>query len=228
MTADPRIIDSPKQVRWISYRELRELSYMGASVVHEDAILPIRSAGIPIQVRNTMNPEAEGTMIVAAYPVDMKKHPVTGIAGKTGFSNLQIEMAMMNTQVGFGARVLKILADYGISYEHTPTSIDIISVIAETSYYEKVREKLMVEIDREFHPDKLFIEDGIALVTVVGEGISTNVGVAANVLKIISDAGINVKMIDAGCSELNIIIGVSESDYVRTIKALYAGLYQYL
>ncbi len=228
MTADPRIIDSPKQVRWISYRELRELSYMGASVVHEDAILPIRSAGIPIQVRNTMNPEAEGTMIVAAYPVDMKKHPVTGIAGKTGFSNLQIEMAMMNTQVGFGARVLKILADYGISYEHTPTSIDIISVIAETSYYEKVREKLMVEIDREFHPDKLFIEDGIALVTVVGEGISTNVGVAANVLKIISDAGINVKMIDAGCSELNIIIGVSESDYVKTIKALYAGLYQYL
>ena len=227
MTADPRIIDNPKQVKWISYRELRELSYMGASVLHEDAILPIRSSGIPIQIKNTMDPDAEGTMIVSAYPFDMKKHPVTGIAGKKGFSNLQIEMALMNTQVGFGARVLQIIADNGISYEHTPTSIDIISVIAETQYFEKCRSKIIMEIDREFHPDKLFIEDGMALVTVVGEGISTNVGVAARVLQIISNAGINVRMIDAGCSELNIIIGINESDYEKTIHALYDGLHEF-
>lgn len=227
MTADPRIIDNPKQVKWISYRELRELSYMGASVLHEDAILPIRSSGIPIQIRNTMDPDAEGTMIVSRYPFDMNKHPVTGIAGKKGFSNLQIEMALMNTQVGFGARVLEIIAENGISYEHTPTSIDIISVIAETRYFEKCRSKIIMEIDREFHPDKLFIEDGMALVTVVGEGISTNVGVAAKVLQIISNAGINVRMIDAGCSELNIIIGINETDYEKTIKALYDGLHEY-
>ncbi len=227
MTADPRIIDHPKQVKWISYRELRELSYMGASVLHEDAILPIRSTGIPIQIRNTMDPEAEGTMIVSKYPVDMHQHPVTGIAGKTGFSNLQIEMALMNTQVGFGARILEICAEYGISYEHTPTSIDIISVIAETSYFENCRREIIMKIDQEFHPDKLFIEDGMALVTVVGEGISTNVGVAAKVLQIISNAGINVRMIDAGCSELNIIIGINETDYEKTIRALYDGLHEY-
>ncbi len=228
MTADPRVIDHPKQVRYISYRELRELSYMGASVLHEDAILPIRSTGIPIEIHNTMDPQAPSTRIAAAYPVDLEKHPVTGIAGKKGFSNLQIEMALMNTQVGFGARILEIIAENGISYEHTPTSIDIISVIAETSYFEHCREKIIMEIDREFHPDKLFIEDGMALVTVVGEGISTNVGVAAKVLQIISNAGINVRMIDAGCSELNIIIGVNETDYEKTIKALYEGLHEYL
>ena len=228
MSADPRIIDNPRQVRWISYRELRELSYMGASVLHEAAIFPLRATGIPIQIRNTMDPEAEGTMIVSRYPVDLEKHPVTGIAGKKGFSNLQIEMAMMNGMVGFGARVLEIIAQHGISFEHAPTSIDIMSVIAEGHYFDRCRNEILMEIDSEFHPDKLFIEDGLSLVAVVGEGISTNVGVAAKVLLSIAEAGINVRMIDAGCSELNIIIGVDDDDYEKTIRALYDGLYEYL
>lgn len=228
MSADPRVIDNPKKVQCISYRELRELSYMGASVLHEDAVFPIRNTGIPIQIRNTMDPENEGTMIVYRYPVDMKKHAVTGIAGKKGFSNLQIEMAMMNSQVGFGAKILEIIASHGISYEHTPTSIDIMSVIADTEGLEKHRVQILNEISEAYHPDRLFIEDGMALVAVVGEGISTNVGIAARVLQSIADAGINVRMIDAGCSELNIIIGVNESDYEKTIHALYDGLYEYL
>lgn len=227
MSADPRIIDHPRPVKYISYRELRELSYMGASVLHEDAVFPLKNTGIPIRVCSTMNPEAEGTYIMAKYPVDRMSHPVTGIAGKKGFSNLQIEKAMMNAEIGFGARVLNIIASHGISYEHTPTSIDIISVIAETAYLEAHRNEIITEIDEAVHPDRIFIQDGMALVAVVGEGISANVGVAASVLQSIADAGINVRMIDAGCSELNIIIGVGEDDYEKTIHALYHGLYKY-
>lgn len=228
MSADPRIIDNPRQIRCISYRELRELSYMGASVLHEDAVFPLKNTGIPIRVCNTMDPENEGTRIVGKYPVDLVNHPVTGIAGKCGFSNLQIEMAMMNSQVGFGARILEIIAGHGISYEHTPTSIDIMSVIADTPSMMRHRNEILQEIDKEYHPDRMFIQDGMALVAVVGEGISTNVGVAAKVLASIAEAGINVRMIDAGCSELNIIIGVNETDYEKTIRALYEGLYEYL
>lgn len=228
MSADPRVIDHPKKIDVISYRELRELSYMGASVLHEDAVLPVRKVGIPIQLRNTMNPEASGTMIVSRTPAGTVKHAVTGIAGKKGFSNLQIESLLMNSQIGYGAKVLKILADNGVSYEHTPTSIDMINVIAETSYLEKTRNKIIMEIDRELHPDRIFIEDGIALTAVVGEGISGNVGVAARVLQCIADAGISIRMVDAGFSELNILIGVSESDYEKTLQALYRGLLAYI
>ncbi len=228
LSADPRIVKNPKRVSMLSYRELRELSYMGASVLHEDAVFPLKNTGIPIEIRNTMDPEAEGTRIAAVYPFDRDKHLVTGIAGKKGFSNLQIEMAMMNSQVGFGAKVLEIFADHGISYEHTPTSIDIMSVIAETVYMESCRNELIQEINEAFHPDRIFIEDGLALVAVVGEGISANVGVAARVLQSIADAGISVKMIDAGCSELNIIIGVTEADYEKTIRSLYDSLEEYM
>jgi aspartate kinase len=159
MSADPRVIENPHAVHYISYRELRELSYMGASVLHEDAIFPLKNTGIPIRVCNTMEPEKEGTWIVARYPVDRGSHPVTGIAGKKGFSNLQIEMAMMNTQIGFGARILEIVANHGISYEHTPTSIDIMSVIADTKAMDPHRNELIMEIDQEFHPDRIFIEE---------------------------------------------------------------------
>ena len=228
MSADPRVIENPHAVRYISYRELRELSYMGASVLHEDAVFPLKNTGIPIRVCNTMDPEKEGTWIVAKYPVDRGSHPVTGIAGKKGFSNLQIEMAMMNSQIGFGARVLEIIASHGISYEHTPTSIDIMSVIADTKAMDPHRNELIMEIDQEFHPDRVFIEDNMSLIAVVGEGISANVGVAARVLQSIAEAGINVRMIDAGCSELNIIIGVNDCDYEKTIRALYKGLYEFL
>ena len=228
MSADPRIIDNPKKIDVISYRELRELSYMGASVLHEDAVLPVRKVGIPIQLRNTMNPEAAGTMIVSRTPPGVVKHAVTGIAGKKGFSNLQIESVMMNSRIGYGAKVLEILADNGVSYEHTPTSIDMINVIAETSYLEKNRNNIVMEIDRQLHPDRIFIEDGIALTAVVGEGISGNVGVAAKVLQCIADAGISIRMVDAGFSELNILIGVSENDYERTLQALYRGLLAYI
>ncbi len=227
MSADPRIISDPKQIDIISYRELRELSYMGASVLHEDSIFPLRNTGIPILIKNTMNPKAKGTTIVSRYPFNMHTHAVTGIAGKKGFSNLQIEMAMMNSQIGFGAKVLQIIANNGISYEHTPTSIDIMSIIAETRYFDKTRNKVIMEIDEAFHPDRIFLEDGIALIAIVGEGISKNVGIAAKVIQCFADAKVNIRMIDAGCSELNIIVGVEDADYEKAIRALYDRLYEY-
>ena len=228
MSADPRIIADPRRVDWISYRELREMSYMGATVLHEEAVFPVRDAGIPIQIRNTMDPDAEGTMIVSVLPKEARKHTITGIAGKKGLSDLYIEKAMMNAEVGFGAKVMNIIAGYGVPYEHTPTSIDTMSVIVETESLEPWRNQIISEIDKQLKPDRIMIEDGIALVAVVGEGLWQNTGFAAKMFSILSEAGISVRMIDASFSEMNIIIGVNSADYEKTVRVLYSGLQEYM
>lgn len=224
LAADPGIVDHPAKIRWITYRELRELSYMGASVLHEDAVFPARKAGIPINIRNTRNITDPGTMIVAKRPPFVHGHTLTGIAGKRGLSNIQIEKARMNSIVGFGARVLKILAAFGVSYEHTPTSIDTMSVIVETAEVNAVRDEIITEIEKQLNPDVVFIEDGIALIAIVGEGLAGNIGLAAWLFRVISEAGINIRMIDVGFSELNIILGVNEQDYEKTVRAIYSGM----
>lgn len=228
MSADPRIVDNPKRVEWISYRELREMSYMGATVLHEEAVFPVRDAGIPIRILNTMEPEAGGTMIVPVLPKEAEGHTVTGIAGKKGLSNIYIEKAMMNAEVGFGARVMNIIAHNGVPYEHTPTSIDTMSVIVETASLDSCRNQIITEIDRELKPDRIMIEDGIALAAVVGEGLRQNTGFAARLFAVLSEAGISVRMIDAGFSEMNVIIGVNAADYEKTVRTLYDGLYDLL
>lgn len=224
LAADPRIVEQPAKIRWITYRELRELSYMGASVLHEDAVFPARKAGIPIHILNTRNIQDPGTMIVAKRPSDVHGHMLTGIAGKRGLSNIQIEKARMNSIVGFGAKVLRILASFGVSYEHTPTSIDTMSVIVETAQVNAVRDEIIEEIGKQLEPDVVFIEDSIALIAVVGEGLAGNVGLAAWLFQVVSEAGINIRMIDVGFSELNIILGIDEKDYETTIRAIYAGM----
>ncbi len=224
LTADPGIVENPQVIDWISYRELRELSYMGASVLHEDAVFPVKGAGIPINIRNTNRPGDPGTMIVSGRPSSIRKRVVTGIAGKKGLSNIQIEKSMMNAEVGFGVSVLSVIANHGVSYEHTPTSIDTMSVLVASKELDHCRKEVLAEIDKAVHPDRIFIEDGIAIVAVVGEGLSRNVGFGAKLLGIIADAGVNVRMIDVGFSELNIIIGVDQKDYEKVFRAIYKGL----
>ena len=221
MMADPRIIKNPSIIDTITYRELRELSYMGATVLHEDAIFPVRNAGIPINIKNTNRPSDRGTMIVSQASGYDAEHVITGIAGKKGFSVLTIEKDMMNSEVGFGRKVLESLEDFGVSFEHLPSGIDTMSVIVSTAQIEDNRERILQAVTRRTKPDSITIEDGMALVAVVGRGMVKARGTAARVFNAISNAGVNIRMIDQGSCELNIIVGVDEDDFVTALNAIY-------
>ncbi len=222
MMADPRIIDNPCIIQEITYRELRELSYMGATVLHEDAVFPVRMAGIPINIRNTNRPEDAGTMIVAhATGYDMGK-VITGIAGKKGFSVLTIEKDLMNSEVGFGRKVLEVFEENDISFEHLPSGIDTMSIVVSSHALEGRRDRLMQSISRAVRPDSVFIEDELALVAVVGRGMVKAKGTAARVCDALARANVNIRMIDQGSSELNIIVGVDENEYEDALRAIYA------
>lgn len=224
LVADPRIVENPDAIETITYRELRELAYMGASVLHEDAIFPVRSAGIPINIRNTNRPEDKGTMIVSNdydFSRESLGHTITGIAGKRGFSTINIEKAMMNNELGFGMKVLNVLYNNGISFEHMPSGIDTMSITVDSAKLEPVREKVLAEIRREVAPDHLEIEDGIAILAVVGRRMKNTRGTVARVFAAMAHARINVKLIDQGSSELNVIIGVSENDLPEAIRRIY-------
>ena len=221
MMADPRIIKNPQAIDTITYRELRELSYMGATVLHEDAIFPVRYAGIPINIKNTNRPEDRGTMIVSQASSYDTEHVITGIAGKKGFSVITVEKDMMNSEVGFGRRLLEALEDFSISFEHLPSGIDTMSVIVSTANLEPNRERLLQVITRRTKPDSLTVEDGIALIAVVGRGMVKARGTAARLCSAMSNAGVNIRMIDQGSSELNIIIGVDEDDFNTALNAIY-------
>lgn len=221
MMADPRIIKDPSIIDTITYRELRELSYMGATVLHEDAIFPVRYAGIPINIKNTNRPEDRGTMIVSQASGYDTEHVITGIAGKKGFSVLTVEKDMMNSEIGFGRKVLESLEDFGVSFEHLPSGIDTMSVVVSTAQIEDYRDKIVQAITRRTKPDSVTLEDGLALVAVVGRGMVKARGTAARVFNAVSNAGVNIKMIDQGSCELNIIVGVDERDFETTLKAIY-------
>lgn len=221
LMADPRIIDDPSPIDTITYRELRELSYMGATVLHEDAIFPVRYAGIPINIKNTNRPEDKGTMIVSQASSYDSEHVITGIAGKKGFSVITIEKDMMNSEVGFGRKVLECLEDNDISFEHLPSGIDTMSVIVSSASLEGHRERVMQAMTRRTKPDSITIDDGLALVAVVGRGMVKAKGTAARVFAAISNAGINIRMIDQGSCELNIVIGVEEHDFEAALNAIY-------
>jgi len=221
LMADPRIIENPRVIGEITYRELRELSYMGATVLHEDAIFPVRFAGIPINIRNTNNPEAHGTFIVSQSNKYDTGNVITGVAGKKGFSVLSIEKDMMNAEVGFGRRVLEVLENQGICFEHLPSGIDNMSIILNTHEIEGRRDSIVNGICRSVNPETIDIEDGLALVAVVGRAMVKAKGTAARVFKAISGAGINIRMIDQGSSEISIIVGVDEADFEEALRAIY-------
>ena len=222
MMADPRIVENPCSIETITYRELRELSYMGATVLHDEAIFPVRYAGIPINIKNTNRPEDAGTMIVPhAHSYDQGR-VITGIAGRKGYSVITIEKDMMNSEIGFGRRVLEVFEENDISFEHLPSGVDTMSVVLETKQIDDIRDRLLNRIQRMVRPDSISIEDGMALIAVVGRGMVKTKGTAARVFDAISGADVNIKMIDQGSSELNIIVGVEESDFERAMNAIYA------
>ena len=226
LSADPRIVDRPKPIDYITYTELRELSYMGASVLHEDAVFPVRKAGIPVNIRNTNSPDDNGTLIAASMPKDVKRSPVTGIAGRKGFTSIRVEKSQMNGQTGFGARLLYIFSRNGVPFEHCPTGIDTISVVVNGSMFDSKRDEILREIKNELSPDFITIEKNLAVIAVVGEGMVSARGTAAKIFGALADSGVNIRMIDQGSDELNIIIGVDESDYETAIKALYTAMIQ--
>ena len=227
LTADPRIVDNPEPISEISYRELRELSYMGASVLHEDAVFPVRSAGIPINIRNTNRPEDPGTWIVPLRnSMAAGSRVVTGIAGKKGFSSMRVEKAMLNNEVGFAARLLDIIADAGVSFEHVPSGIDTMSVIVDSSDFRAKRSEILENVRDRLAPDALIVDTEIALIAVVGLGMVYRKGVAARLFSALADADVNIRMIDQGSSEINIIVGVDESDYEKAVRALYEAFFR--
>ena len=217
---DPRIVDNPKVVEYISYTELRELSYMGANVLHEEAVYPVSKVGIPINILNTNSPTDKGTMIVSNIPSIIKRNTVTGIAGKTGFTSILIQKALMNEEVGYLARLLNIFDIENISVEHCPTGIDTVSIIVRTSFLTDKKDKIIDAIKNELSPDVLNVEDNIAIIAIVGEGMKYSNKITSNIFNILSDEDIVIKMIDQGSSGINIIIGVANNDYEKTLKAL--------
>lgn len=220
LIADPRIIERPEVIDTITYRELRELSYMGASVLHEDAIFPVRREGIPINIRNTNKPDDKGTWIVEST-CQKSRYVITGIAGKKGFCSVNIEKAMMNSEIGFGRKVLQAFEDNGISFEHVPSGIDTMTVFIHQDEFMDKEQKVVSAIHRLADPDSVDIEADLALIAVVGRGMKSTRGTAGRIFSALAHANVNVKMIDQGSSELNIIIGVANEDFESAIEAIY-------
>ena len=221
LTADPRIVENPTTISCLSYKELRELSYMGAEVMHPESIFPVHSIGLPINIKNTFNPDHPGTMIVKTVEGEEGNNVVTGVSGQKGFTIINIEKDMMNGQVGFVRKVLSILEYEGISFEHLPSGIDTMSLVVKDENLNGKMQKILQKIRENIHPDNIEIHSGLSLVAIVGHNMAARLGTASRVFGALADAHINVRMIDQGSSELNIIVGVDTCDYEKAINAIY-------
>ncbi len=221
LMCDPRIVENPRPINIVTYRELRELSYMGASVLHEDSIFPVKIASIPINIRNTNRPEDKGTLIVTSTDGYKTDDIITGIAGKKGFSVIRIEKDMMNQESGFGMKVLKVFADLGISFEHLPSGIDTMCVVVNTDDIKGREYDIASSIQRAVNPDHIHVDHAMALIAVVGRNMAGQPGTAARIFASLAKENINIRMIDQGSSELNVIMGVDESSFTRAIKSIY-------
>ena len=219
LMADPRIVNNPKKIKTITYGELRELSYMGASVLHEEAVFPVRTSGIPINIRNTNEPEDEGTLIVK----NETKHEntITGVAGKQNFTVLSIEKSMMNSELGFCRKVLTVLEQHGVSFENMPSGIDTVSVVSSDSNLKNKTEIIVEEIKRSCNPDSVVVYPNMALIATVGTGMAYSKGVAARIFNALAEADINIRMIDQGSSEINVLVGIENDDFEKGINAIY-------
>ena len=220
LVTDPRIVENPAVIETITYRELRELSYMGATVLHEEAIFPVRKERIPINIRNTNRPQDKGTFIVEST-CRKPRYVITGIAGKKGFCSINIEKSMMNSEVGFGRKILQVFEDQGINFEHVPSGIDTMTVYVHQDEFEEKEQQVIAGIHRAVQPDFVEMESDLALIAVVGRGMKSQRGTAGRVFAALAHAHVNVKMIDQGSSELNIIIGVENRDFETAVKAIY-------
>ncbi len=222
LACDPHIVPSPAGIRELSYKELRELSYMGVEVLHSESVFPVREADIPIRIKNTFRPEDEGTIIMPTSKYTFGGRTVTGIAGKRNFVIIFLEKSLMNAEIGFTYRVLSVFLKHNISFEHMPTGIDTMSFVIDGAFFTgDVLDQVIAEIEEAVHPDRLRVLREISLIAVVGHGMSRNVGTSARLFRAIARAGVNVRMIDQGSSELNIIVGVDNENYERTMRAVY-------
>lgn len=221
LMADPRCIENPQPIPEITYRELRELSYMGATVLHDEAIFPVRKARIPINIRNTNRPEDAGTMIVHKASSNNVPTVITGIAGKKGITAIHVEKDMMNAELGFGRKVLEVLENHKVSFEHLPSGIDTMSVLVSADALGSHKGSITADIVKKVNPDSITLVEGLCLIAIVGRGMVNTEGTAARVFTALANAKVNVRMIDQGSSEINIIVAVEEKDYHKTIEAIY-------
>jgi len=220
LMADPRIVPNARTIPILSYRELRELSYMGANVLHEDSIFPVKHSGIPIHIRNTNRPQDPGTLIVNRVP-SSRQMVVTGIAGRKDFVVVTLEKAMMNSEVGFGVKALNVLERFGLNFEHVPSGIDTMSIVMNGKEVAPVQAELLAELQEVTECDHVEVEGGLALIATVGHGMVATMGTSARLFSALAQAQINVRMIDQGSSELNIIVGVDEKDFEKAVAAIY-------
>ena len=224
LAADPRIVENPEVIEVITYKELRELSYMGAGVLHESVIFPVRKEGIPVNIRNTNAPEDKGTMIVEST-CHVPGHTITGIVGKKGFASVNIDKDKMNSEVGFGRKVLEVFENNGISFEHMPSGIDTMTVFVNMEQFIPKEQLVLSQLHQAVHPDSIELEADLALIAVVGRGMKNSTGCASKIFKALAEANVNIKMIDQGSSEMNIIVGVRNSDFNNAIKAIYKAFF---
>lgn len=220
MMADPRIIKNPKKIHQITFNELRELSYMGATVLHENAIYPVRTANIPINIRNTNDVKDKGTLIVNKKTIKTNS-PITGIAGKKNFVVITLYKNLLTTEKGFIRKALTILEEENIAVEHIPSGIDTVSLIIDSKYANNTFKGTIKKIEAELEPDSIDVFHGISLIATVGEGMANKTGTASKLFGALSKADVNIKMIDQGSSEMNIIVGVKDEDFENAIKAIY-------
>ena len=226
LACDPRIVDSPKQIKSMSYKELRELSYMGANVLHSESIFPVRRANIPIQIKNTFRPDDCGTAILPSSRYVLSGNVVTGVAGKKNFTVIFIEKSHMNSEIGFVRKVLTVVEEAGVSIEHIPSGIDTMSLVIATDSLVGIKlDRIIDGIKNAVEPDVIRVIENIALIATVGHGMSSSVGTSARLFNAIAAADINIKMIDQGSSELNIVVGVKNEDYEKCIKAIYTEFF---
>lgn len=221
LMADPRIIKNPKPIEKITYRELRELAYMGATVLHEESIFPVRQAGIPINIKNTNAPQHPGTMIVNDAEPVTQNGSITGIAGRKDFTVITVEKSLMNAELGFGRKLLTILESNGVSFEHIPSGIDTLSVVIADCELDHKTDKILSEIKQQLNPDSIEISPNMALIATVGRGMAYTPGIAAKLFNALSAANINIRMIDQGSSEINIIVGIETADFEKAVTTIY-------
>lgn len=220
MFEDPRVVENAPTIEYITYTELRELSYMGANVLHEETVYPVSKVGIPINILNTNAPSDKGTMIMSSIPSIVKRRVVTGIAGKKGFTSILLQKTLMNEEVGFLARLLDIFEKENISVEHCPTGIDTISIIVRSELLREKEKEVLEEIKNKLNPDVLNVEEGLSIIAIVGEGMVYHKEITFEIFRHLHEANIGVKMIDLGSSGINVIIGVSDNDYEKTLISL--------
>ncbi|MED3628008.1 aspartate kinase [Bacillus subtilis] len=219
-SVNPSFVENPKEISELTYREMRELSYAGFSVFHDEALIPAFRAGIPVQIKNTNNPSSEGTRVVSKR--DNTNGPVVGIASDTGFCSIYISKYLMNREIGFGRRALQILEEHGLTYEHVPSGIDDMTIILRQGQMDAATERSVIKrIEEDLHADEVIVEHHLALIMVVGEAMRHNVGTTARAAKALSEAQVNIEMINQGSSEVSMMFGVKEAEERKAVQALY-------